>query len=117
MYALAPRRKQQGHPDWGALEGQVLSRLRQVVAERCPEHVVGTFGVAARVGRAARTGPEIALEVAVLDALAKTAHGTAVEVVPVPGTEFLDILVVASAVGGGRWSESISAIRRGGAGQ
>src|SRR4051812_36934257 len=102
MYALAPHRKQRGHPDWGALEGQLLSMLRQVVTERGPEAVVRTLSPAARVCGATRAGPDIALEVAVLRALAEAARRTTVEVVPVAGAQLLDVLGVAAAVGRSR---------------
>src|SRR6202035_4941997 len=63
--------------------------LRQVVTERGPDHVVRSLGTVAGVGCATRAGPEVLTEVAVFDALAQTALGPTVDVVPVAGCAFL----------------------------
>ena len=67
VYTLPASRKQQGHPASGALEGHVLSRLRYVVADCGLDHIVGTFRAATGVCRTTIAGPDIALEVAVLN--------------------------------------------------
>ena len=57
-------------------------------------------------GRAARAGPEIALETAVLEPETQAPFGAAVKVVPVARGEFLDILVLVAAVGGSGRTEA-----------
>src|SRR5208282_3299882 len=83
--------------DLGWIEGR---RLRQVVAERGEEHVVVAVRAAAGVlgGGAAVAGPDIAADVFIRDALAQTALGTVVDVVPVAAYELLHVLGVATAV-------------------
>src|SRR5215475_7204608 len=74
--------------------------LRQVVANRGPEHMVDSPGVAAWIGRPAGARPQIALQAAVLDAHPEAALGTIVEVEPEAGNGLLDILIVACASAG-----------------
>src|SRR5208337_1303584 len=74
--------------------------LRQVIAERGEEHVVVAMRAVAGVlgGCAAIAGPDIAADVLIRDALAQTALGAVVEVVPVAADEFRHVLGVAAAV-------------------
>src|SRR3954468_20248766 len=56
-----------------------VSRLRQVVAERSPEHIVVALRAAARVGGTTRARPEIALKPGVLQAHPHSTLRTAIE--------------------------------------
>src|ERR1700758_1827599 len=81
-------------------------RLRQVVAERCEEHIVD--GVRCDPAGA---GPGIAFQPAVLEALAKASVLAAVEVIPIANRNFLYILVVDAAV---CWRSRGETVRRAG---
>src|ERR1700733_12920761 len=96
-------------PGFGCPRWYIAANLRQVVAERGFEYVVGTVRVATGVCRTARAGPEVALEVAVLRSLAETAHRPTIEVIPVAGSQFLDVLGLVAAVGWGGRSEASTA--------
>src|ERR1039458_4088106 len=58
------------------------------------------MGAIAGVSRAARAGPEIAAEEAVLDALAETSLGAVVDIPPVASGELLHVFVAAAAIDG-----------------
>ena len=75
-------------------------RLWQIVAERGFEDIVRALRSAAGIGRAACAGPEVAREMAVLDALPKLAFRSGVEVEPVTYRAFLHVFVVTGADSG-----------------
>src|SRR5580698_3030597 len=75
----------------------LVCSLGQVVTERGKDHVVDADGRVAGIRRAAVSRPKVALDVAVLEALAKAALGSVVEVEPVACGELLDVLVAAGA--------------------
>ena len=95
--SIVTRTKKKGQPIWAALcVLSLMVRLRQVVAEGGPEHVVDALCLDATYARPAKP-----LSVAVLDALAETAVFAAVDVIPVATGELLHVpcLVSAGAAG------------------
>ena len=91
------------HTGAGGFRCRLVVRLRQVVTEGSPEHVVYAFGRDA-VGAVAgnrQAGPALAQGVGVLHAQAHAAIVALVEVVPVAGGGFLDVFGLGAAASAG----------------
>lgn len=89
----------------GSSTDEFRFELRHVIAERGFEDVVVALRSAIRIRGSTRAGPEVALYVAVLHPHAKPSLGPRIEVIPVPGGELLNILVVSTAIAWGGRSE------------
>src|SRR5579864_9358568 len=81
----------------------VQGGLRQVIAERGPNHVVNGLGL-----NATRAGPGISAEVGVLNAPAEAAMGALVDLVPEAEGSFVDEARIAGASSAAGRSRSAS---------